>query len=537
MKENKLLSKALSITVAIIVIFLNASVCSFSAATQNKRDKVYCKAKIEDDFVDNHVLIALDRKTSLEFKEYKATDFAEFNCTKVIDLTKDVGIIAKAKKNNSFDELIKNNPDVLENFDIVKSINLDNYRQILCLELQENSKENVLNVIKQLEKRNDLQCVSPDYIMHICSTTPNDSLYGDQEDIFELINLPDAWDETTGSSLVTVGVIDTGIYAAHDDLVNVVDVYSSRNFHYGNCVTVTAYEDYLGHGTEVAGIIGAQGNNNLGVCGVCWNVKIVSLIVFKSDKTGNSSDAINAINYATSIGIPILNMSGGWGPLSTGYNPVMEIAITLYPGIFICAAGNDGENNDINNYYPTNYSLPNLISVASSDINDVKGAMSNYGQTTVDLFAPGEYVKTTGLPNTYVYDAGTSMATPFVTGVAALLKSLYPSMKPCEIKDTILSNVDTVTSLNGYCVTGGRLNAYAAISNPVYHSIVPNSYYNIDDVNVHRVTCYSSNIGTHYIYEPHSWVSVMLPGNIILPNYIPAYECNKCGLIVPTVMW
>ena len=516
-KTNKKTTKILSIFVIVCIMVLNLSICSFSAsAFGNPKD--ICHASIEEEFADNRLIVVLDKKTSMKFSEYQTSDFADIKCTKIRDLTKEVGNLVKAKKNNDIDELKKQGGNILDTIRIADNINIYDYRQILCLELEENSKENVLSVIKKIEKRNDVQCACPDYVMHICTTTPNDTLYSNnQSTVCNLIDLPQAWDITTGSTSVMVGVIDTGIDGTHEDLSGVIDVSLSRDFITGSTLPISYSYDYNGHGTKVAGIIGAKGNNNKGICGVCWNVKLVSLICFGNMGEGFSSNAINAVSYATAIGIPILNFSAGWpGDQYYYYNSPMNIIINLYPGLFVCAAGKDGVNNDYSSYYPTNYSLPNLISVASSDINDVKGTMSNYGQTTVDLFAPGENIVTTEMYGTYVTGSGTSMAAPFVTGVAALILSANPTLRACEIKQTILNNVDTVSGLSNYCVTGGRLNAYNALCYVDHHSF---HYTNIDLFTGHATTCLSCNKS---YTEPHVWV---------WKPSISAYRCSKCGLI------
>ncbi len=366
-----------------------------------------------------------------------------------------------------------------------------------------------------------------------------------------------AWDITTGSSSVTVGVLDTGIDGSHPDLVNRINTSLCRDFtgvdENGTAVTPT---DESGHGTQVAGLIGAQGNNSIGVSGVCWNVRLVSLQVFariNNKDIGFSSFVANAIQYAEEKGIDILNFSGSWSVrdayYSTYYNEALAAVIRNYSGLFVCAAGNNESNNDAVGVYPANYRLPNLISVGASNVSDayldLGGSQgSNYGQMFVDIFAPGEVMLTThptdlNAANPYSYLQGTSAAAPLVTGVAALLLSKYPDLSPCEIKDTILSNVDDCgTTFDTLCVSGGRLNAYKALTNVIRHSFT----YANKNSDSHTVTCTecnysfvrdhtytytytSSNLLTHTkcsysSSEAHTWYTS--PTN---------YRCTKCRLV------
>ena len=206
-------------------------------------------------------------------------------------------------------------------------------------------------------------------------------------------------------------------------------------------------EDLSGHGTHVAGIIGAQGNNEIGISGVAWNIRLVSLRVFDSNGYGYLSDVKRAIDFATNENIPILNYSGG---SSSDHNGCKK-AIENYPGLFVCAAGNDNQDNDSHGYFPGNYNFDNLISVGAININgnrptslqwqvdeNGKPQGSNYGATTVDIFAPGDTIVST-VPTSvyskgYVRYEGTSMATPHVTGVAALMLSINPNLTPQQIK-------------------------------------------------------------------------------------------------------
>lgn len=348
------------------------------------------------------------------------------------------------------------------------------------------------------------------YIEYVCEA-PNDEKYVSSDQwAIDKIALPAAWNETTGSSTVYVGVIDTGIDASHPDLQNRVNTELSRCFtpHFD-----TALEDDYGHGTQVAGIIGAEGDNTIGVTGTCWNVQLVSLRV--ASKTGGFVVAavIDAIEYADSVGIQILNYSGG------GYNYTTDaahrqVAIQQYSGLFVCSAGNDNKDNDVFSYYPSDHNyFSNVISVGASDPNDERwydhpgdDGGSNYGQNKVDLFAPGEDVYTTRAGGTYGTSSGTSMAAPHVTGVAALILSKHPTMDAAHIKFAIIEHVDDVRDSNNnsvfenYCKSGGRLNAYNALTSiqqghVFAYSSLGNEY--------HSAICKVCNYSTSFSHSIH----------------------------------
>ena len=214
-------------------------------------DKHYCYASVEDEFVDDSILVVLSKKASYSGKTYNKNDFSTYECVKVDNLTKEASRMAIEKTNNPL-------------------INLDNYRCVLRILLREKSKENVLNVINELIKRDDVIYAGPDYIMHSASTSTNDCLIDEQWGISST-SFNYAWDYVTGNNNVIVGVIDTGIDSAHPDLNGRVITALSRDFTGGSEATVTTVTDLSGHGTNVAGIIGAVGDNGIGIAGTNWN--------------------------------------------------------------------------------------------------------------------------------------------------------------------------------------------------------------------------------------------------------------------------
>ncbi len=288
------------------------------------------------------------------------------------------------------------------------------------------------------------------YGMHNTGQAFYGSLSGTADDD---VDAPEAWSYSTGSSNVIVAVVDTGVQTDHPDLSgNVLPGY--------NFITDTAGQtDDNGHGTHCAGTIGAIGNNGKGVAGVCWNVTILPCKFLDSSGYGYTSDAIEAINYAKGQGASIISNSWGGG----SYSSSLKNAIENSGALVVCAAGNDGVNTDYDPQYPSCYDSSNIVSVAATDWNDNLAYFSNYGSTTVDVAAPGDYIYSTLKGSTYSFKSGTSMATPMVSGIAALMKSANSSLTVSQMKNTIMNTVDARSSLTGTCITGGRVNAYQAV--------------------------------------------------------------------------
>ncbi len=217
--------------------------------------------------------------------------------------------------------------------------------------------------------------------------------------------------------------------------------------------------DDNGHGTHCAGTIAAVGNNGIGVAGTAWNVKIMPLKFLNEKGSGYISDAISAILYASRNGASVI--SNSWS--GTGYSQSLKDAIDASNAVVICAAGNSGANADIAPQYPAAFTSSNILSIAATDYNDKLASFSNYGAVSVDLAAPGVSIYSTAKSGGYQYLSGTSMATPHVSGVAALLKSQNPSMSASQIRSRIFNSVDVVSSLAGKVASGGRLNAAKAL--------------------------------------------------------------------------
>jgi subtilisin family serine protease len=297
------------------------------------------------------------------------------------------------------------------------------------------------------------------------------------------IDAPEAWSVSTGSQSMTVGVIDTGVDYTHPDLA--ANIWVNQGEDCPGCRTDgvdndgngyvddwrgwdfknddnNPFDDH-GHGTHVAGTIGALGDNGAGVVGVSWTVKIMPLKFLGADGSGDAADAVRAVNYATLMGAKVTNNS--WG--GDGFSQALADAIAqadAHGSLFLAAAGNSFTNTDVSPNYPSGYDLPNVLAVAATDQRDARAWFSNYGRRTVDLGAPGVNILSTQPGASYEYLDGTSMATPHVAGAAALAWSAFPSASAVGVKALLLRTVDPNASLAGRTTTGGRLNVGTALA-------------------------------------------------------------------------
>lgn len=309
---------------------------------------------------------------------------------------------------------------------------------------------------------------------------PNDPRLGELWGM-DKISAQAAWDVTRGDSNVIIGVIDTGIDYTHPDLaanmwVNPGEIPGNGLDDDGNGFVddVHGYDfvnndgdpmDDQGHGTHVAGTIGAVADNGIGVAGVMHDTQLMGLKFLDASGSGSMSNAIAAIDYATAMGVTLTNNSWGGG----GYSQSLYTSIQnagLAGQLFVAAAGNASNNNDGYASYPATYDLDNIISVASSTSSDSLSGFSNYGATTVDLAAPGSGILST-LPNdSYGSFSGTSMASPHVAGAVGLIYAANPTASSSEVKARLLDGVDPIAAFQGVVATGGRLNVLDAFSPP-----------------------------------------------------------------------
>ena len=478
MNDKRMICKAASLFLTVILLF-SCFTYNVAFAQENIASKVYCTATLDDEFSDNKVIVVINPKNNFDL--YNTANFADIGCIAIKDL----------------------------------SVNVQEgeLSRILSLTLEINSKKNVLYAIKILETRSDIYSAEPNYIKRLCEEPNDDKYVADKQWAIDQISLPDAWDITTGSSTVYVGVIDTGIDATHPDLVNRVDTELSQCF---SSDFDTALEDDYGHGTKVAGVIGAESDNLIGITGTCWNIRIVSLRAVKANGFFDNEAVLAAIQYAENNDISILNFSGGGGGDS------YRVSIQSYSGLFVCSAGNENNDNDVTPHYPSDYNdLPNVISVGASNkydkqwtYTDDEGVLkgSNYGITKVDLFAPGASVYTTHVDASYGRSSGTSIAAPYVAGVAALLLSKYPTISAAHMKYCIMIGVDIITDSNGdsvfgeLCVSGGRLNAYKALTLAEDHYAHAYTVYRYYSPIKHVRTCTICNADE---YAHHSAAALM----------------------------
>ena len=300
------------------------------------------------------------------------------------------------------------------------------------------------------------------------------------------ISATGAWEISTGSRSSVIAVIDSGINYLHGDLA--ANVWSAptaftvtvggaplscpAGSHGYNAIARSCDPmDDNGHGTHVAGTIGAVGNNGIGVAGVNWTASIIAGKFLNSIGTGTTADAIDTIDFMIQVkaafsstggaNIRVLNNSWGGGAFSTALRTAIENANTNNM-LFVAAAGNAAVNTDVTPFYPASYDVANIVAVASTTNRDALSGFSSYGATSVDLAAPGSDIYSTAIGGGYEYQNGTSMATPQVAGAAALVLSEC-TLTTAALKDALLSNVDPLALLAGRVATGGRLNVDRAI--------------------------------------------------------------------------
>ncbi len=338
----------------------------------------------------------------------------------------------------------------------------------------------------------DVEYVEPNYYRQT-SATPNDTYFSRLWGLHNTgqyvhgtsgtpdadIDAPEAWDITTGNSDIVIAVVDTGVDYSHPDLSD--NMWSNTGETPNNGIDddgngyvddVRGWDffgndknpmDLHGHGTHVAGIAAAEGDNAIGITGVCWTARIMPLRFLDADGYGTVADEISAIDYAIANGAHIISAS--FGSVTYSQSEYNAISRANSQGIlFIAAAGNDSLNNDTSPFYPASYNLPNIISVAATDQDDNLSRFSNYGPATVDVGAPGVNIYSTSLGIGYRYMHGTSVATPHVAGLAALIWGYNSTLTHMEIKDIILNGVDIKPTLSRKTFTGGRINASNAFA-------------------------------------------------------------------------
>src|SRR5688572_19779097 len=350
------------------------------------------------------------------------------------------------------------------------------------------------DAVARFEKIDGVAAVQPNFYYRL-QVTPNDpqfpapGMWG-----LTKISAPAAWDLSTGSPAVVVANIDTGVRYTHEDLAanmwtnpgeingnsidddnnGFVDDYYGYDFRFNDSDPIDDVTGFGGHGSHTAGTVGAVGNNNVGVTGINWNVRIMALKIYSPAGTDTTSAMlIAAYQYVVlmknrGVNIRVTNNSYGGCNEACGYDQATKNAIDAMgqAGILnVFAAGNSGTNNETTPHYPSNYTSPSIVAVTASDINDNR--LFNFGPISVDLGAPGASILSTISNNdsAYGHKGGTSMATPHVSGAAALLAAHNPSLSAASLKATIMNSVDVLANWNGVVKSGGRLNVQRALQN------------------------------------------------------------------------
>jgi subtilisin family serine protease len=303
--------------------------------------------------------------------------------------------------------------------------------------IKASSSENYLQLLEDFENDENIEYVHPNYIYKI-QVEPNDTNYlTTQKIIMDLYNMEQAWGITTGNSNIIVAVVDTGVDLNHPDL------WSRLLPGYDYVNNDSSPDDDEGHGTHVAGIIGAIGNNSSGITGMCWNVSILPVKVMDSNGEGDLSDIFLGIEYAYNHGAKVINLSLG-GSYSDLFQSVIDDAYNA-GAIIVAAAGNGGLDNIGDNLTLVSKMSPvcndgnsnKIIGVASIGTSLSKSSYSNYSSNYVDICAIGESILSTYPNDTYAALSGTSMAAPAVSGIIALLLSLAPDLSPAQVMDYI----------------------------------------------------------------------------------------------------
>ena len=432
---------------------------------------------------------------------------------------------------------LRQNVHVREAYDFRQLLNAHVLREfrLIGAELWSISGISVADAVTLYQDDPRVEYIEPDYQWQAIRT-PDDPRYGDLWGMHNVgqsggtvdadIDAPEAWDLGTGGEVI-VGVIDTGVDDDHEDLhgnmwVNEDEIPDNGLDDDGNGYIDDIHGwdfvnndndpyDDNGHGTHCAGTIAGMGDNGIGVVGVCWSAKIMALKFLNSSGSGTTADAVSAMEYAIANGANLTSNSWGGG----GYSIALLDAISAAGAanqLFIAAAGNSGSNNDSYPHYPSSYELGNIIAVAATDHNDLKAGFSCYGLTSVDLGAPGVNILSSLPGNSYGYKNGTSMAAPHVSGACALVWAKGFSLSNYEVRDIILDNVDSIASLDGLTVTGGRLNVYRALRNT-------NTWLRVDTVQA--VVPAGATLDIEVIFNATGLYGGVYDGNIIVEHNDP----------------
>lgn len=342
----------------------------------------------------------------------------------------------------------------------------------------------------------NVRYAQPNWVSHIDTSPPaavtkipNDPRYPEQWD-WPMIDAAAAWSQTTGSPQVVVTDIDTGLDYGHEDLAanawrntaecrGTIGVDDDHNGYIDDCHGIDTINgdtdpmDDNGHGTHTGGTIGAVGDNSTGVTGMNWDVQVMPCKSHNASGSGSVASIIECFQYAkmekVAYGYDVVATNNSYGscPEACGYDPATydAIAALVKPGILMAfAAGNSARDNDLRPNYPSNYDLPNAIAVAATGTTDTLASFSEWGLRSVDVGAPGVGVLSTLPGNSYGSLSGTSMATPHVAGLVALLHSWKPRLDWWSVRNLIIAGGDRIDSLKGKTVSGRRINAAGSMN-------------------------------------------------------------------------
>jgi subtilisin family serine protease/subtilisin-like proprotein convertase family protein len=350
---------------------------------------------------------------------------------------------------------------------------------------------NTKQALEKLRGNPAILYAEPDYI-YSANVLPDDSRFSELWGMHNTgqtggiadadIDAPEAWDISTGTKDVVVGIIDTGVDHSHPDLaanmwVNPGEIAGDGidndnngfidDIHGINAITDSGDPmDDAGHGSHVAGTIGATANNAEGVAGVNHTTAMVGCKFLGADGRGSSSDAIKCIDYMVGLknnGINLRVINNSWG--GGGFSQTLSDAITSSEAadiLFVAAAGNGAVDNDVNPHYPSSYEHDSVLSIAGTNHTDAMYTASQWGLTSVDMAAPARNVLST-IPGGYATYSGTSMATPHVAGAAALVLSVNPALSTLELKELLMNSGDANPATEGKTVSGKRLNLHTAL--------------------------------------------------------------------------
>ncbi len=335
---------------------------------------------------------------------------------------------------------------------------------------------------KRLARLREVAYAEPDFFLFSSvPKVPDDPFYPLQWAVIDSpddhdIDAPDAW--ATRTACAKVAILDTGADTDHPDLT--ANLYKSGDkpnnnkdddkngyvddtYGYNVIEGKGSGEDDNGHGTHVSGIVGARGNSDVGVAGTCWSTKLLPVKFMNSKGKGSTSDAIAGIQYAVEQGLKIINCSFGSSSKSSSLHDAVDYAQD-HGTLLVVAAGNDGDDIEKNPLYPASYTDSNILAVAASTDEDELASFSNYGDVTVDVGAPGDSIYSTYLGGGYKTLSGTSMASPYVAGAAAMLRKQESDATYGQLRKALREKVDKPPALQGKVVYNGRLNVQKALA-------------------------------------------------------------------------